>query len=206
MNKKFWKKYPVYLFWFYVAVWILLAINVVDRFTWFLENIVIFIFVPIIILVHRKMKFSNWTCTLITVYLIIHTIGAHYTYSQTPFFSYFGSHKFQRDNYDRVTHFTFGFILYYPVREFIMKISAQRKFLSYYIPWAIIVSFSALYEIWEWMTAVIFSPQRVEAFMGIQGDIFDTQKDMMLAVIGATIAAFMIFLKNIKNNKALAKK
>ncbi|MEK6892153.1 MAG: DUF2238 domain-containing protein, partial [Nanoarchaeota archaeon] len=73
-------------------VWIILAIKPVNRADWFLENIVVFIFVPIMILVHYKLKLSNFSYTVITLFLIVHAVGAHYTYSQTPFFSHWGNH------------------------------------------------------------------------------------------------------------------
>lgn len=201
MKNKLSRNYHVYLFCFYLLIWIALAIKPVDRFTWFLENIAVFIFIPIIVVVHYKIKLSNISYTLITLFLILHAIGAHYTYSQTPFFSSLFGHKLQRDHYDRVTHFTFGLLMYYPVREFIMKFVNMKSFWSYYTPWAIVVSFSALYELTEWITAIVVSPENAIAFMGIQGDIFDTQKDMLLAATGALISAVIIFINNIKYNK-----
>ena len=200
MKKTFSKKYPIYLFFFYVLIWIILAINPVNRADWFLENILIFIFVPIMVFVHYRFRVSNLSYTLIAAFLIIHTIGAHYTYSQTPFFSYWGDHKFDRDNYDRLTHFTFGLLLYYPLREFMMKFLKANRLLSYYIPWAILISLSALYEIFEWLTALVVSPQNAIAFTGTQGDVFDTHKDMALALIGSLIAVIFTITNNLMKN------
>ena len=180
--------YPNYLFFIYTAVWILLAIKPIDRFNWFLENIIVFVFIPIIVLIHRKSRLSNTSYTLITIYLTLHAIGAHFTYSETPFFSSFLGHKFERDHYDRLTHFTFGLLMYYPVREFIRKHAKIKGLWGYCIPLAVVVSFSAVYELLEWFAALIFAPEHATTFMGMQGDMFDAQKDMLLASTGALIA------------------
>jgi|SRR3989344_2814106 len=201
MKKTFWKKYPIYLFCFYILIWIILAIKPVNRADWFLENIVVFISVPIIILVHYKLKLSNFSYTMIALFLIVHAVGAHYTYSQTPFFSHWGSHKFNRDNYDRLAHFSFGFLLYYPVREFMMKFLKSGRLLNYYVPWAVLISFSAKYEVFEWMIALIVSPENAIAFTGTQGDVFDTHKDMALALAGSLITMISTVAYNKLKNK-----
>ncbi|MBI2658959.1 DUF2238 domain-containing protein [Candidatus Woesearchaeota archaeon] len=187
--------YPNYLFFIYIAVWILLAISPTNRFNWFLENIIVFVFIPIIVLIHCKSRLSNASYTLIAIYLILHAIGAHYTYSETPFFSSFLGHKFERDHYDRLTHFAFGLLMYYPIRDFIRKNVKTKGVWSYYIPWAAVVSFSAIYELLEWFAALIFAPEHVITFMGMQGDSFDAQKDMLLAAAGALIALLLGYMK-----------
>lgn len=189
-------KYPFYCFVAFLVVWAALAINPVDRFTWFLENIIVFISVPAVVFVHFKFRLSNTACTLITIYLILHAIGSHYTYSETPFFSSIFGQKLQRDHYDRLTHFTFGLLMYYPVREFIRKFVSMSSFWSYYLPLAIIVSFSAIYELMEWTTAIIVSPENAVAFIGMQGDIFDSQKDILLAATGAITTMAFSYVKN----------
>jgi len=196
MKNKFSKNYPLYCLVFYIIAWTLLAINPIDRFTWLLENVVVFIFVPIFILVHFKARLSNISYTLLTIFMILHAIGAHYTYSQTPFFSSMFGIKFQRDNYDRLIHFSFGLLIYPPMRELTGKFIKAKGFWSYSTPWAIVVCFAAIYEIMEWLTAVIVSPEQAAAFTGIYNDIFDTHKDMAIAALGALISAISVSIKN----------
>lgn len=189
-------KYPFYCLVAYLVVWMILAINPVDRFTWFLENIIVFIFVPGVVFIHFKFRLSNTSYTLITIYLILHTIGAHYTYSETPFFSSIFGQKLQRDHYDRLTHFTFGLLMYYPIKDFVKKFVNAGIFWGYYLSWAIVVSFSAMYELMEWTTTIIVSPKNAVAFIGMQGDMFDSHKDMLLAATGAIITTTFLYIKN----------
>ena len=129
--------------------------------------------------------------------MILHAIGAHYTYSEVPFIkSAFKVLHFQRDNYDRLVHFTFGFFIVYPVMEFVKRVAEIKGFLSYSIPINIIMSASAAYEIIEWAVAVIVHPNNAIAWLGVQGDVFDAQKDMLMAATGAIITMIVTYLKN----------
>src|SRR3990167_6391551 len=108
-------------------VWIWAAINPLFLDGWLLENILVFIFLPLIIISGRYLKLSNVSYTLITLFMILHVIGSHYTYAKVPFGftlqEWFGE---SRNMYDRVVHFSFGFLLAYPVREVFMRL-AQVK-------------------------------------------------------------------------------
>jgi putative membrane protein len=198
MNKK---KYPVYLFWIYIIFWIFLAINPVNRFNWFLENILPFIFVPLLVWSHYKFRISNTSYTFIFVFMCIHAIGSHYTYSETPFLSEFMGVKFQRDHFDRLAHFSFGLLVVFPLRELLMKLAGIKGKWSYILPWNIIVSFSAIYEIIEWGVASIVAPHYAKAFLGVQGDEWDAHKDMLLAALGASITMAAAYFKSNKKNK-----
>ena len=179
MKKSFSKNYPKYCLYAYLVFWILLAINPKDRFNWFLENILAVSFVLLLILTYKKLKLSNKSYTFILVFMILHTIGAHYAYSQTPFFSEMFGQKLERDHYDRVTHFTFGLLLYFPVLDAVSKMTGLKGFWKFFMPLAIMIACSSLYEVFEWISVVVFTPERTTLFLGAQGDIFDTQKDMM---------------------------
>jgi|SRR3989344_754008 len=189
------KNYPKYCFYFYLAFWILLAIKPVDRFNWFLENILAVLFVVILIVSYRKIRLSNTSYTLILLFIIIHTIGAHYTYSQTPFFSELFGQKLQRDHYDRVTHFTFGLLLYYPAFDLITRRKGANNSWRFLFAFSLVVASSSLYEIFEWASALIISPDHAFNFISSQGDVFDTQKDMSLASLGALVSATATFFK-----------
>lgn len=134
--------------------------------------------------------------------MIMHVIGSHYTYAEVPFGyrlqEWLGS---ERNMYDRLVHFCYGFLLAYPVREVFMRLSITKGFWSYYFPLELVAASSALYEIIEWIAARNVDPAAGIAFLGSQGDIWDAQKDMFLAIIGALIAMFIIFIINWIFNK-----
>ncbi len=103
--------------------------------------------------------------------------------------------------YDRLVHFSFGFLLAYPIREIFMRVAKIKGFWSYYFPFDVAAAFSACYEIIEWLTARNVDASAGLAFLGAQGDIWDAQKDMLMAIIGAIIAMIIIALINWRYNK-----
>jgi uncharacterized membrane protein YjdF len=111
----------------YVGFWIALAIRPLDRGDWLLENLLVFISVGVLGFTYRKFQFSNFSYALILIFLVFHTIGAHYTYAKVPagFWLKEWLHL-NRNHYDRVIHFSFGFLLLYPMRELLVR-SAQAR-------------------------------------------------------------------------------
>ncbi len=195
-------RYRTFLLVVFLIVWILAAVNPLYRHDWLLENYLVFIFVPVIFLLGRYFRLSNVSYTLITIFMILHVIGSHYTYAEVPFGEtlrdWFGA---ERNMYDRLVHFSFGFLLAYPIRETFMRVSKARGLWSYYLPIDLVAAFSATYEIIEWLTALKVDPVAGMAFLGSQGDIWDAQKDMLLAITGSIIAMVVIFAVNWRFNK-----
>lgn len=195
-------KYRWFLVLLFAVFWIWAAINPVYPHDWLLENYLVFIFVPLIFILGRYFKLSNASYTVIAIFMIMHVIGSHYTYAEVPFGyrlqEWLGS---ERNMYDRLVHFCYGFLLAYPVREVFMRLSITKGFWSYYFPLELVAASSALYEIIEWIAARNVDPAAGIAFLGSQGDIWDAQKDMFLAIIGALIAMFIIFIINWIFNK-----
>ena len=191
-------KYQLFLILIFLIIWIWAAINPKFPHDWLLENYLVFIFVPIILILGRYFKLSNLSYTLITIFLILHVIGSHYTYAEVPFGytlqSWFGA---IRNMYDRLVHFSFGFLLAYPIREIFLRLARVKGFWGYYLPLDLTLSFSAIYEIIEWLTAANVSSSAGLAFLGAQGDIWDAQKDMLMAGIGAFLAMFITMLINL---------
>ena len=99
--------------------------------------------------------------------------------------------------YDRLIHFAYGLLLAYPVREVLMRIARLRGFWAYFFPIDLTFAFSSIYEIIEWKAATLVAPDLGLAFMGIQGDIWDAQKDMLLAGMGAILAMLIVLLINL---------
>jgi putative membrane protein len=181
----------------FVAVWTWAAIRPLFREDWWLENYLVFLFFPLILLLAHYFKLSNISYTLITVFGILHVIGSHYTYSLVPFGytlqRWFGA---ERNMYDRLVHFSFGLLLAYPIREAFLRIAKVRGFWGYYLPLDVTLAMSAVYEIIEWLVAAKVDPKQALSFLGSQGDVWDAQKDMLSAGIGALILMLIVAVIN----------
>ncbi len=195
-------RYRLFLFLIFIVAWLWAATNPTYPHDWLLENYLVFIFVPLILLLGRYFKLSDTSYTLITIFMIMHVIGSHYTYAEVPFGrtlqEWFGA---DRNMYDRLVHFSFGFLLAYPVREVFMRLSHAKGFWAYYFPLDLVGASSAIYEIIEWLTARNVDAAAGLAFLGSQGDIWDAQKDMLMAIVGAALAMLVIFIINWIFNK-----
>jgi len=175
-------------------VWIALAIAPLHRGDWALENVLSLLFVAVLAATWRRHPFSRASYTAIFLFLCLHAIGAHYTYSQVPYDEWWRALTgrslndalgWSRNNYDRIVHFLYGLLLVYPLRELVLRVDRARGFWSYFLPFALTMSLSVLYELIEWVAALIFGGDLGTAFLGTQGDEWDAQKDMALAGAGA---------------------
>ena len=204
MKKGNW--YYLFLIVIFLAFWAWAAIDPLYPSGWLLENYLIFIFVPIIIISGIYFRLSKLSYTLITIFMILHVIGSHYTYAEVPFGyilqSFFNAN---RNMYDRLVHFSFGLLLAYPVREVFIRISHTKGVWGYYFPIELTLAFSAIYEVIEWAAAMVVDPQAGLAFLGAQGDVWDAQKDMALAFGGSIIAMGVVFLVNLVYQKNFKK-
>jgi len=173
----------------YLGVWAVAAIGPFDRGDWLLENVLVFAVVAGLVLAHRRFVFSNFSYLLIFVFAVLHAIGAHYTYSETPIgFWVQDALGLARNHYDRFVHFTSGLLLAYPLRELIRRRLHLRGAAAYAMPVVLLLSISAAYEIAEYQAARIVDPDLGIAFLGTQGDEWDAQKDMGLATLGSVAA------------------
>lgn len=179
------------LFILYICIWIVLAYNPSYRDDWLLENILVFVALPIVLWSERRSGFSRESVWMLFVFFVLHTIGAHYTYSEMPWFSpiteLFG---FGRNHYDRLIHFLFGFLLFLPFFELF---STFQKFKSNALifTFVFLLAASGTYEVIEWVVSEITHPELGMAFLGIQGDPWDSQKDMALCYLGSFSALIL---------------
>jgi putative membrane protein len=186
-----------------VILWIVTAINPLFPRDWLLENLLVFTWGALLVFSYRRFQFSNLCYCLFTVFLSLHLIGAHYTYSETPFGFWMQElFEFERNHYDRLVHFSFGLLLAYPMREILLRKSGVTTAWSLFLAVNGIVAFSAIYEIVEMIAAVIVSPELGAAYLGTQGDEWDSQKDALLAAIGAVIA-MLVTWKLTRNKTAV---
>lgn len=173
----------------YLALWTALAVAPHDRGTWLLENLLVFGLATLFAATHRRFMLSNLSLALVLAFLGLHAFGSHYTYSAVPLGDWVrDAFGLTRNHYDRVVHFAFGILLAYPMREITLRRLHVHGVWSYVVPLLFIVSISAAYEILEWGAARTASPEVGIAYVGAQGDVWDGQKDMLLALAGAGIA------------------
>jgi len=172
---------------------------------WLLENVLVAAFVLALALGYRRYALSPASYTLIFVFLCLHEVGAHYTYSEVPYDQWIEALTgaplnpllgWERNNFDRVVHFSYGLLLAYPVRELFLRLTAFRGLWSYFLPLDLTMSTSMIYELIEWGAAAAFGGELGEAYLGTQGDVWDAHKDMALATLGAVVAMTATFAAN----------
>jgi len=184
----------------YWAAWAVRPKHVTN---WIVENTLLVALVIFLIVTRKRFPLSNLSYTLIAVFLALHTIGAHYSYSEVPYNDWFKAIFGRplhggRNMYDRLVHFSFGFLMAYPIREMFLRIARVRGFWGYYLPLDVTMSFSMLYELIEWAYAAIAGGDAGAAFLGTQGDEWDAQKDMAMATLGGLISMCVVALVNWK--------
>jgi putative membrane protein len=185
---------PRWLLASYVVVWIVLAVSPVDRHDWLLENLLAVSTVMVLIFTYRRFAFSDVSYVLITLFMILHAIGAHYTYAKTPLgFWMKDAFDLSRNHFDRIVHFAFGLLLAYPAYDVFLRAGKMRKGWALSMAAIAVISVSGLFEVIESWVAQLVSPELGDAYLGTQGDIWDAQKDMTMAIIGALVAVGLIY-------------
>lgn len=191
------ERYPVVLFACLVVLAVLLGIAPHDRADWLLENALLFGAVAALVVTRRALPLSRVSYTLIFVFMCLHSVGAHYTYSEVPYDAWVEALTgrtlasrmgWDRNHYDRLVHFSYGLLLAYPIRELFLRVAAVRGFWGYYLPLDVTMATSMIYELIEWGAAELLGGELGTAYLGSQGDPWDAQKDMALATLGACIA------------------
>jgi putative membrane protein len=202
-------RYPVVLLGLLLAFAAVLAIGPHDRADWALENALALFAVVALVATRRALPLSRVSYTMIFVFLCIHELGAHYTYSLVPYDAWSkaltgrtvnGIFGWERNHYDRLVHLAYGLLLAYPVREVFLRVADVRGFWGYFLPLDVTMSTSMLYELIEWGAALVVGGDLGQAYLGTQGDVWDAHKDMALASLGALIsmcitAAINIYLQ-----------
>ncbi len=175
------------------AAFIWSAIRPHDYFTWFLEVVPVLIALPILFFTYKKFPLTPLLYGLILFHAIILMVGGHYTYAEVPLFNWLrDTYDLGRNYYDRIGHFVQGFVPAMIAREILIRKQIVRsKGWLFFIITCICLAISAFYEFIEWWVAVA-SGTAAEAFLGTQGDVWDTQWDMFLAFIGAISAQILL--------------
>ncbi len=185
----------------FVVVFLALAWSPSYREDWLLENVLVFLLVPFFIATYRRLPLSRISYVSLLGFLVLHEIGSHYTYAEVPydaaFESLFGRGLndlvgWERNHYDRIVHFLYGLLITYPTREIFLRVANARGLWGYLFPLLVVMSSSLLFEMIEWAAALIFGGDLGMAYLGTQGDVWDSHKDSALATLGSLIASFAI--------------
>ena len=161
---------------------------------WIVEHILVIATFPVIRAIYRRLPFTTFSWVAIYLFMYIHELGAHYTYSKVPYdqwaqswfgFSLNGYFGWERNHFDRFVHLAYGLLLALPLKEILTGWCGTRGFWSWFLALDVVMSSSCFYELLEWAAALVFSEEVGTAYLGTQGDVWDAHKDIVLAVLGA---------------------
>lgn len=195
------RKYLLVLALVFFGIWAALAIAPLFREDWALENFLVAVFVVVLAASYRRFPLSRVSYTLVFLFLCLHEVGAHYTYSRVPYEQWtqdlFGlsineAMGWERNHFDRLVHLCYGLLLAYPIREVFLRIANVRGFWGYFLPLDVTMSTSMIFELFEWGAASLFGGDLGMAYLGTQGDIWDAHRDMLLASLGALTAMCVV--------------
>jgi len=168
-----------------------------------IEHILTAIFVIVLVATWKIFPLSRRSYALITAFLLLHALGSHYTYSEVPYDAWstrigawFGAAEFsldrllgfERNQFDRLVHFAFGVLLVHPIRELFARLNTISGAWASFSAINAVLAYSLVYECLEWGVALIMSEGVGQSYLGTQGDVWDAQKDMALAGVGAVMA------------------
>lgn len=208
------RRYFLVLSGLYAVIWVALAVEPHDRADWALENALVVAAALVLVLSYKRLLLSRISYTLIFVFLCLHAVGAHWTYSLVPYDEAFrgltgrsldAAMGWERNHYDRLVHLAYGLLLAYPVRELFLRVASVKGFWGYLLPVVLTMSTSMIYELVEWGAAMAFGGELGIAYVGAQGDIWDAQKDMAFASLGAFLAMGITIALNVCLQKDFAK-
>lgn len=190
-------RYPLALLIAFLLWWTALAVRPLYRQDWLLENLLVFIAVPLLVLGYRNLRLSNTAYTLLWLFFLLHEVGAHYTYSEVPYDRWFRSLTgsslnealgLGRNHFDRLVHFLYGLLVTPAAIQLLDARAPQKGVWRWLVPFLFMVSHATIYEMVEWAAATAFGGDLGQAYLGTQGDAWDAQKDSAMAALGALIA------------------
>jgi putative membrane protein len=184
---------PLACLFIYVVTLILSGLWPASRGVWALENAISLVLVPALIFTYRHFRFSDRAYLQGLCFLLLHTVGSRYTYPLVPLGEWArDALDLTRNHYDRLVHFAFGALVFLPLRELLFRRERpQRLVTELFYAFAIVAMLGVGYEFIEWWSALVVDPTGGNAFLGMQGDSWDAQKDMLANCIGGLIAALI---------------
>ena len=198
-------RYPLVLLVLFCVIFAALAIAPAYRHDWLLENVIVLVAVPLLVLTYRRLRFSNFAYTCLFIFFVLHEIGAHYTYSEVPWREWLATMTggssgtgaiAVRNHFDRLVHFSYGMLVMPAAWELLQARATPRGIWRYLLPLLFLVSHTVIYELIEWGAAIVFGCDLGAAYLGTQGDEWDAQKDMALAALGAVTGLLLVVARS----------
>ncbi|MFC6997472.1 DUF2238 domain-containing protein [Rufibacter roseus] len=178
----------------FAAYWSYTGFNTPDLKNWWLENTLTFTAIILLVAFYKHFRFSDLSYTCMFLFMMLHVYGSQYTYAENPFgFWVQDQLRLERNHYDRLVHFSFGFLLAYPMYEVFWRLTNMKLIFTLLLPIDLTVSLGAIYELVEWAVADIFFPAQGMAYLGTQGDVWDAQKDIAVALLGAALTMLAVY-------------
>ncbi len=164
-----------------------------DGLTWFLEVFPAIVGLVVVLVTWRRFPLTDLTCILILIHAIILMIGGHYTYAEMPLFNWLrDTFDLARNDYDRVGHVAQGFVPAIVAREILLRVTCLKPGrMLFFLVTCVCLAISAFYELIEWWVALA-SGEKATAFLATQGDPWDTQWDMFLALVSAMVSQLLL--------------
>jgi putative membrane protein len=180
--------YPLGLLAAFLACLAISAVHPIDYFTWFIEIVPAFIALGLLLAIWKRFRLSNFTLTLILIHSLILMLGGHYSYEKFPLGDWAKeAFNLGRNHFDRVGHLAQGFFPALVAREVLLRRTPLKAGAwMFFLVTCVCLAFSALYELFE-MAMALHLGSSADKFLGSQGDIWDAQWDMTMALIGAIV-------------------
>lgn len=197
MTRQAQRRLPAILLALFIGVFVVLGIAPAMREDWLLENILVVVALAWLVHSYRRLPLSNAAYACLFAFGVLHEVGAHYQYSDVPYDAWFAAISggvsldallgFERNQYDRLVHFLYGLLVTPAAVEVIEARVRPRGIWRFLVSFTFMASHALAYELLEWLAASLFGGELGEAYLGTQGDAWDAQKDMALAVLGSVL-------------------
>lgn len=181
----------------FVGFWVYTGLTTTDYLNWVLENTLTLSLLIFIVAFYNIFRFSDTSYSLIFLFLLLHVYGSQYQYADNPFGEWLKQEfALQRNHYDRLVHLGFGLLLSYPMYEALAYGLRVNPLLSHLLPVELVLSLGAVYELVEWIVADLVYEGAAQGmnYLGMQGDIWDAQKDIALGFAGSLVAMGITFI------------
>lgn len=179
----------------FTLFWLYSGFATTNFFNWLLENLLTLPGLIAFGFFYSRYSLSDKSIVFVFLFLLLHLYGSQHTYQNNPVGHWLQeAFSLSRNHYDRLVHFSFGLLMALPMYEICRYHLKKARWLPYLIPLELTLSMSVLFELIEWIFSTLFVQEKASVYLGMQGDIWDAQKDVALAFLGATIAVFLIWL------------
>jgi putative membrane protein len=177
----------------FVIIWIAFYATALDKTDWWIENILVFIFIFTFAITHKRFLFSDVSIIFLFLFLLVHIYGAQAAYTHNALGEFFrNTWQLKRNPYDRIVHFSFGFLLAYPAIDLLYnKFAVPQKWVGTITNMGILC-LASIFELIEWGVAEFTTKETGETYVATQGDVWDAQKDITLALIGSMIVTSIV--------------